>query len=154
MNPGSTDLSAAIPIVTAPDVHAMSMSASPTPISTAASGTQVVYQIDNIPDANGNSGVFFGLTMLTLFAPPVPIDLAAIGMPGCYLYVATMDVTLPFVGASSSQTTLLPLPPAVPPGVSVYAQSAALVFPGSLPNGQNAFGAVTSNGIRSLINSF
>ena len=154
LDPGSTDLSAAVPITTAPDLLALHMTASPPPISTSSGGTLVVYQIDNIPDANVNSGIFFGVTLLSLF-PMVPaLDLAALGMPGCELDVATMDIVLSFVGTSSSQTTQLAVPPSVPPGAQVFAQSVALVFPGSLPNGQNAFGAVTSNGVRSVINSF
>ena len=75
-------------------------------------------------------------------------------MPGCALHVASLDIVLSFVGASSSLSTQLPLPPSVPPGVQLFTQAVAMVFPGSLPNGQNAFGAVTSNGVRSLINSF
>jgi hypothetical protein len=154
LDPGATDLSAALPVTTRKDMLALRMTASPPPLSTPVAGTQVLYQIDNIPDANANSGVFFGLIMLSLFPLQPPYDLTAFGMPGCRLQVATMDVTLPFLGNSPSQTTVLPLPPAVPAGVQLFAQSVAFVFPASLPNGQNAFGAVTSNGVRSLINSF
>ena len=143
-----------LPVTTAADRLALQLTASPPPVSTSTAGSPVVYQIDNIPDANANSGVFFGLTLLSLL-PMVPAsDLTAFGMPGCQLHVATMDVTLSFSGNSPSQTTVLPLPPAVPQGVQLFAQAVAFVFPNSLPNGQNAFGAVTSNGVRSLINSF
>ncbi len=154
LDPGATDLSAALPVTTRKDMLALRMTASPPPLSTPVAGTQVLYQIDNIPDANANSGVFFGMIMLSLFPLQPPHDLTAIGMPGCRLQVATMDVTLPFLGNSPSQTAVLPLPPAVPAGVQLFAQAVAFVFPASLPNGQNAFGAVTSNGVRSLINSF
>lgn len=154
LDPGATDLSVTLPVTTAADRLALQLTASPPPVSTSTAGSPVVYQIDNIPDANANSGVFFGLTLLSLL-PMVPAsDLTAFGMPGCQLHVATMDVTLSFSGNSPSQTTVLPLPPAVPQGVQLFAQAVAFVFPNSLPNGQNAFGAVTSNGVRSLINSF
>ncbi|MGK0157876.1 MAG: hypothetical protein ACI9SE_004860 [Neolewinella sp.] len=154
LDPGSTDLSAAMPVVTAPDVFAMTMTASPPPVSTAQSGAVIVYQIDNIPDANVNSGVFFGITMVSL-APMLPsIDLGAYGMPGCRLHVASIGLSLTFVGNQPSQTTALPLPPGIPAGVQLFAQSVALVFPNSLPNGQNAFGAVTSTGVRSFISTF
>ncbi|MFT4511445.1 MAG: hypothetical protein ACI89X_004375 [Planctomycetota bacterium] len=153
-DPGTTDLSAAMPLVTAPDVFAMAMTASPPPVSNSQSGTVVVYHIGNIPDANVNSGVYFGITILSLFPMLPSVDLGFFGMPGCRLHVATMDITVPFVGTQPNQTTALPLPAAIPAGVQLFAQSVALVFPNSLPNGQNAFGAVTSNGVRSFINTF
>lgn len=154
LDPGPTDLANAMPITTGPDVFAMSLTASPPPVSTAQSGTTIVYQIEAIPDADVNSGIYFGITMLSL-APMAPAaNLASFGMPGCLLHVAAADFTLPFVGSTPVQSTILPLPAGVPAGVQVFAQAAALVFPGSLPNGQNAFGAVTSNGVRSFVNSF
>ena len=58
------------------------------------------------------------------------------------------------VGATPSQFVTFPLPPAIPPGLELFSQSAALIQPNSLPNGQNAFGLTTSNGVRSYINPF
>jgi hypothetical protein len=55
------------------------------------------------------------------------------------------------VGASNSQSVTFSIPPGVPAGLTIYSQSAALVQPFSLPNGQNAFGLTTSNGIASVI---
>ena len=154
LDPGPVDLSAVMPLVTAPDVFALSMTASPPPVSTSQTGSQVVYQIDNIPDADINSGIYFGITMLSL-SPMLPgADLTSLGMPGCRLHVAMIDLALAFVGTQSTQNTTLPLPPGIPAGVLLFAQSVALVVPNSLPNGHNSFGAVTSNGIRSLISTF
>ena len=153
LDPGPTTFSFSLPVVTRPDVHALALSASPPPISTPTSGTTIVYQIDNIPDANVNSGVFFGITMLSLSPMTPSLELSSLGMPACQLFVP-LDVTQSFLGAQSSQTTTFVLPPGVPTGVQLFAQSVALVFPNSLPNGQNAFGAVTSNAVRSFVNTF
>ena len=46
------------------------------------------------------------------------------------------------------------MPAGVPSGVVIYAQAAALVVPGSLPNGLNTAGLVTSNGLRTYVSSF
>jgi hypothetical protein len=153
LDPSSLDLNAVLPLQTLPDVHPINLSASPAPISTLTSGTQVVYQIDNIPDANGNSGVFFGLTIMTLVAIDPGIELSLIGMPGCSLYLSSLEVTSSFIGASASQLSTLSLPPGVPAGVEFFTQAVALVAPNSLPNGGNDFGAVSSNAVRSYVNS-
>lgn len=154
LDPGPTTLAAALPVTTAADRLALQLSASPPPVSTPSSAATVTFQIDNIPDANVNSGIFFGVTITSLVPMSPPVDLSVLGMPGCDLHVSALEIVLSFVGTTPSQATQLALPPAVPPGVQLFTQSAALVFPGSLPNGQNAFGAVTSNAVRSLINSF
>lgn len=154
LDPGPIDFSVALPLVTAPDRLAMSMTASPPPVSTAQAGTVVAYQIDDIPDANVNSGLFFGITMVSLLPLLPSFDLGSLGMPGCQLHVAAMDITMPFFGTQSTQATVLALPSGIPAGAELFAQSVALAFPNSLPNGQNSFGAVTSNGVRSFISTF
>ena len=57
------------------------------------------------------------------------------------------------VGSTPSQSVLLPIPAGIPVGTTIYSQSAALVAPFSLPNGQNAFGLTTSNAIETFISS-
>jgi len=153
-DPGPVDLVQATPLQTAPDIAAMRLSASPAPTSTPTAGAAVTYAIDGIPDANVNSGVYFGVTVLTLLGSEVGNDLGGLGMPGCRAHVLSLDATLQFLGNAPSQTQTFALPAGVPAGVELYAQSAALVFPNSLPNGQNAFGAVLSNGLRSTISTF
>lgn len=56
--------------------------------------------------------------------------------------------------ATSTLSTSFQIPACVPSGFVLYAQSVALVIPGSLPNGQNSFGLTTSNGLRSTIRNF
>lgn len=114
----------------------------------------VVFQIDNLQGANVNVDVFFSITMLLLF-PIVPsVDLGAFGMPGCWLHIASVDSTLPLVGSQPNKTTALPLLLGIPAGVQLLAQWAALVSPNSLPNAQNASGAVIRNGVRSFAKTF
>ncbi|MCK5942443.1 MAG: hypothetical protein KAI24_10770, partial [Planctomycetes bacterium] len=123
MDPGSTDLLAALPLQTAPDVPALRLSASPAPVSTATAGTPVVYQVEHIPDANVNSGVFFGMTILSLTGSVAGNELTSLGMPGCRLHPLSFDLTLPFVGASPSQAVALAVPAGVPAGARLFAQS-------------------------------
>ncbi|HEX5052767.1 MAG TPA: hypothetical protein VFZ65_13405 [Planctomycetota bacterium] len=151
---GSIDLATALPVTVAGNVAAISTSASPAPVSTAGSGTLVTYTIDNIPEAVPTSGVYFGVTIVSLTPDLAGLDLGFLGMPQCSLYVGALDLTLSFVGGTPSQTTMLQIPAGVAYGTQIYATSAALIAPGTLPNGQNAFGAVTSNGVRSFISSF
>ena len=154
LDPGPVDFVAATAAVTAPDVPAVVLAATPAPTSTPTGGATVTYAVDHIPDANVNSGVFFGVAIFSSFGSPLGFDLTALGLPGCRLHVVGVDVSLPFVGSTPSQTLTLTLPPNVPIGTQLHTQAAALVFPNSLPNGQNPFGAVTSNALRSTISTF
>ena len=154
LDPGSVDLAVATPLATAPDVLAMRLSASPAPTSTATAGALLTYAIDGIPDATGSSGVFFGVTIFSPVGDVPGTDLAALGMPGCRLHLVGLDVTLAFVGAGPNQTQTVALPAGIPAGVQLFTQSAAMVVPGSLPNGQNPFGATLSNALHSTIATF
>ena len=44
-----------------------------------------------------------------------------------------------------------PGPAGIPIGTTIWSQSASLIAPNSLPNGQNAFGLTTSNGVETFI---
>ena len=154
---GSIDLAAAGSVsASATEVPAISMSASPAPVSTSTTGTTVTYQVDNIPHANGSSGVHIGAVVLSTVGNIPGTELSSLGMPGCNAYVGAIVVILTDAAQFSSSSQAIPfvIPPGVPPGVEVFAQGAALFFPGSLVNGQNAAGVVTSNGVQSFISVF
>tara|TARA_R110002096_G_scaffold183133_10_gene361060 strand:- start:6012 stop:7844 length:1833 start_codon:yes stop_codon:yes gene_type:complete len=145
IDPGSVDLAAQLVVVTFPDTNAISISASPLPISTATTGTTVTYAIDNAPEVAANSGTAIGLVAFSLNGGLPGVDLGFLGAPGCSAYVGGLDLTLAFVGPIGQQTVPLTIPPGVPGGVLLYAQAAAL------SNGINVFGLATSNGIESTI---
>ncbi|MBL8755530.1 MAG: hypothetical protein JNK15_19690 [Planctomycetes bacterium] len=130
--------------------HGLSLAASPTPVSTASSGTLVTYTIGNVPEASTGSGVYVGLTIVSLQQDAAGTSLAGLGMPGCTSWVGSFDVTTAFVGAAPTQTTTFQVPAGLPGGVEFFAMAAALVVPGTL----NAFGAATSDGVRSFVNGF
>lgn len=130
-DPGATDLSAAAVILTeAADVAPLTLSASTRPI-TGASWDQL---ISNIP-AGG-----IALHILGLSDPNIA-DLSVIGMPGCGL-----RASLDFISVVPGSTFSLAIPnlPALI-GMNIYANGAALTA------GVNAFGAVSSNGVRGTI---
>jgi hypothetical protein len=128
----------------------LALAASPPPVSTTASGTLVTYTVSNVPEAAPSSGVYLGLTIVSLTQDAAGTPLASLGMPGCSLWVGALDLTTAFVGSSPTQTTGFQIPAAVPGGTRVFATAVALVTPGTI----NAFGAVTSNGVASFVNNF
>ncbi|MEO6594092.1 MAG: fibronectin type III domain-containing protein [Planctomycetota bacterium] len=138
----------------APAISALQLSASPAPISTGTAGTLLTYTIDNIPEAAPASGVYLGVTIVSLTPDLAGTALGFLNMPGCSLYVGSLDVTIAFVGGTPSLTTSLQLPAGIVCGMQFYSTAAALFVPNSLPNGLNAFGAVTSNGIASFVSSY
>ncbi|HEX5053515.1 MAG TPA: fibronectin type III domain-containing protein [Planctomycetota bacterium] len=134
-----------------PNISALQLGASPAPVSTPTAGTLLTYTIDNIPEAAPGSGVYLGVTIVSWTPDLAGTSLAFLDMPGCSLYVGSLDLTLAFVGNSASLTTQFQLPAGVACGTQFYATAAALFVPNSLPNGANGFGAVTSNGVASFV---
>ena len=132
----------------------LQLAAGPAPVSTATAGASITYTVGNVPEASPGSGVRVGLTIVSLQGDLPGTSLAALGMPGCSLWVGALDVTTAFQGPAPVQTTTLALPPGVPPGSEFFATAVALFVPFSLPGGANANGAITSNGVRSFVNSF
>ncbi|MCU0865146.1 MAG: hypothetical protein MUC36_15275, partial [Planctomycetes bacterium] len=64
---GSINLSTGLPLVTTPvNMPAIRLSVSPLPISTAVSGTLLTYTLSNVPEAFPGSGVYVGVTILSL----------------------------------------------------------------------------------------
>lgn len=150
---GSQSFAALSPTTTSINLAPLSLRAGPAPISTAAAGTNVVYTTDDMREFTAGSGAFLGILIFSTGSLP-GVDLGFLGAPGCAANVASLDVIVPMVGATATQTVTFPLPAGVPAGVQVFAQSANLVAPNSLPNGQNAFGLLTSNGVATIVNSF
>ena len=131
-DPGSVDLSAALPISTAPDMLPLSLGAAQRPII----NTSVVVTVRDIPPS-GLLGAFVGGV-----AQHLPgLSLAAFGMPGC-LQHSSQEAVLPVIasGGQASFTLVVPNSQALA-GTSVYLQAVVLV------PGVNAVGALTSNGL-------
>ena len=116
-------------------------------------GTSVTYTTSNIPEFAAGSGIYIGMHILSLGQNP-GVDLGFIGAPGCSAYVTSLDLTTTLVGFTPSQTNTITVPASGPAGFQLFSQSVGLITPNSLPNGQNAFGLVTSNAIAHTLNSF
>jgi len=144
---GSRDLSTVVPAgftVGTPEFRAISQTA-----TAPVAGSTMTFTVNDIPEAVVGSGVYIGLHILSVGQTNPGLDLASLGAPGCSTYVTSLDVTQALVGAANSQTYSFAVPAGVT-GVSLYSQAAALVAPGTL----NAFGLVTSNGLKHTINTF
>jgi hypothetical protein len=129
----------------------LTLSASPAPIN---NGAPVVYTVTNIPEAVPGTGIYLSAMFASLGQAP-GIDLGFLGAPGCNLYLNTLDVTISMpLSATPTASVSIPLSTAITP-VSVYFQAVALFNPAfPLPNGQNAFGLTTSNGLESYVENY
>ena len=95
-----------------------------------------------------------GLLAVSLGQTNPGLPLGFLGAPGCQAYIASLDLSLTMTGGGSTLTQAFNLPAGLPSGVQLYSQAVNLVLPNSLPNGQNAFGMITSNGVSHFVNSF
>jgi len=86
----------------------------------------------------------FGLNIFGLSDPALPLDL--IGLPGCTLNANLDVVEGPWTPTGSSYSYSFALPAATPAllGFELFTQAAIFGAP-------NAFGAVTSNGIKGTV---
>ena len=155
VDPGSVDLASALPFATQSlNIPAMTLSASPAPISSTTSGTAVVYTTSNMPEFATGANTYIGLTVFSLGQVAAGVDLGFLGAPRCRGYVASIDFAPTIVGTSSTNTITLNLPSGVAFGTEIFAQSVAVFLPNTLANGQNPAGLITSNATRAFISNF
>ena len=149
--PPSTDLTTALPFLMGADMKAMSLTVAGRPIN---NGPAPVYTISNIPEyfpGAGFSGlaVVFGFTQIPggVDLGPGPFD---IGAAGCSGY--TFPDVIVIIGVVPFGPVTFPIPWSIPstPG-QLWMQAVAEFVPGSLPNGQNVGGKVTSNALEIYI---
>jgi hypothetical protein len=127
------------------------LGATPAPIA----GTTYAYSQAGIPEAATGSGIYFGVMILSFgqdfVGTPLNVLTGGIVDSPCKTHVTSFDALLTYVSLTPTDSSVsLAVPAGVAPGVLLYAQSAALVTPVA-PN--NA-GIVTSNAVRTFINTF
>ncbi|MBK8100757.1 MAG: hypothetical protein IPK26_27030 [Planctomycetes bacterium] len=148
---GDLDLTTGLPFTLGnQNVAAVHLSATPAPIVTPGAGVTLTYAIDNVPELSPGSRVAFAIFSLTQDAAGT--SLAPLQMPGCSRYLGPLDLFVLTTGASPTLLASLVIPPGIAPGGTLFAQAIALFPPGSLPNGQNPFGAISSNGVATFVN--
>ena len=153
IDPGDSNIASVAPFLTSSaNVDSLRLDASGAPISTATTGSVVTYTTDNMIEYGG--GVFLGMNIISVNQSVAGLPLNLIGAPGCTAYVTSLDFIQAMAGTSAAQSVTFAVPAGVPGGFDIYSQSVNLVQPNSLPNGQNAFGLTTSNGVLSYISNF
>lgn len=138
VDPGNLDLTTALPLTTSPDIATLALSVNAAPIL----GTTVTWTTSNI-----NAGAVLTAQLISLgqVDPGLPIT----GAPGCVQLVdlSLAATVLLFNNPIDSYSIALPSNPAFV-GLPLNCQSASLV------PAANALGVVTSNGVRSVANTF
>ncbi|MBL9076159.1 MAG: DUF4082 domain-containing protein [Planctomycetes bacterium] len=157
LDAGPLDFATDLPAATfVPEVPPLSLAIAPAPVSTPSTGSLVTYTVADIPEAGPGSGLYVAVVFLSFAPIPGGVDLGGLlGAPGCSGYVLTTDITIgvgPFTAATETGAFLFPA--GLPYGLEVTAQAVALVVAGSLPNGQNPGGLLTSNAVRQFVSDF
>ncbi len=134
LDPGSIDLSATPVLVTSPDLSAIVHSASARPVI----GSAISLDTTNIAATGILGATLFGLSELN---PGIPLP----GMPGCSQYVS-IDASQIFLpnGGTGSTPFVIPNVPSLA-AVEIKTQTAVLM------PGVNLVGAVTSNGLKHVL---
>ena len=140
LDPGSVDLATATLVSVNPEGVPLSLAGVTAPVL----GTNWQLQTNGLPATTA-----FGITVIGLSDPGVD-DLAGIGMPGCGLR-ASLDILSAFVVPPGTTTYpwSIGIPANTPLGLPVLATTIVATNPAT-----NAFGLITSNGVRGLVNGF
>jgi hypothetical protein len=105
------------------------------------SARPVLGQSTNLVTTNITAGTLFVFQVTGFGTIPAGVNLAPIGMPGCFQYVVPVtSLVLPVIGGQSSTSIFIPNVPAFA-GTVVSSQSAPLTA------GLNAAGILASNGV-------
>ena len=140
---GSRDISATLPAgfsTGATEGAALALGVAPAPIL----GTTVTWTTSNIPA----SALFSQLYISTAQQTPA-LDLTSLGAPECFAHVQFLAfISLPVIGTGSVGIPL-PLPADQSlVGSNLFSQTITLNLP------SNTLGVITTNGVRSVLNSF
>ena len=143
IDPGTRDISTTLAggfSTKSTENRPLTLAGSPTPVI----GSPITYTTSNVPGT-----ALFNLLIVSLGEQTPPIDLAPAGAPGCPLLV-TLGAFFSFPSAGSPTTSAIVPLPADPTlaGGTLYCQSFT-IDPAS-----NAAGVITSNGVRSRLNTF
>lgn len=140
---GSRDISASLAggfATSATETAALALGVAPAPIL----GTTVTWTTSNIP-----ATALFGQMYISAAQQSPALDLTPFGAPGCFAHVDfTAYISVPVIGTGSVAIPL-PLPnDASLAGSAIFSQTIELNLP------SNTLGVITSNGVRSVLNSF
>ena len=135
-------------------------------ITLGGSGPAVLctYTVGNVPEFDPINAPGFGVVLLLWSLVgniPGGLDLGTfptdLGMPGCSVYIATLDATVdisgPIIGGpGGTRDFSIAMPQPLVPGLEFYVQAMAILPPGIPATGSNnltgtPYGARTSNGL-------
>lgn len=117
-----------------------------TPVSMPQLGTMFLMEVDALPTTPTLTIGAIGFANGSYGGLPLPLDLAAAGMPGCNLWIAPEPVLFPAVGTGGTSLWGLAMPASLETiGLAFYAQAFA-VAPGA-----NAAGLLASNACSAVV---
>ncbi|MEZ6037913.1 MAG: kelch repeat-containing protein [Planctomycetota bacterium] len=116
----------------------------PAPGSVPALGGTFTLQLDHAPTSPGIAAIAFGTGLATFLGQPLPLDLQALGMPGCALWIAPEQlVTVATAGGSAALTIQVPAVAAL--------SGAPLVAQAYVPDAGAAGQATVSNAVAAVL---
>ncbi|HLQ39304.1 MAG TPA: hypothetical protein VK348_15955, partial [Planctomycetota bacterium] len=118
----------------------------PAPGSVPALGSTLQLQLHSLPAQPGAALLVFGFDFTQWNTTPLPMPLAAVGLPGCSLWIAPVAGAQRFVAHAGGNASVPIAIPANPSLAGVVVATQALVFDPATPSGA----AVTNGGILRL----
>jgi hypothetical protein len=157
VNPGSIDLALELPKTIAPlfPLQALSLSAAPPPTFVlAGSSVPITWTTSNLRDLSPAApGVYLASIFFSvnppLFGTGVDLTFLGIDAPGCNFLLGSAEVIWNINPSGPTHDEVISFPQPLAPGDTFYSQTVNFILPNSLPTGQNNFGVLTSNGVKS-----
>jgi hypothetical protein len=99
------------------------------------------------------ASIFFSVSP-PLFGTGVDLTFLGVDAPGCNFLLGSIGVIWNINPTGSSHDEVIAFPQPLSPGDTFYSQAVNFIIPNSLPTGQNNFGVLTSNAVKSYFETF
>jgi hypothetical protein len=120
----------------------------------AGSSVPITWTTSNLRDLSPAApGVYLASIFFSvnppLFGTGVDLTFLGIDAPGCNFLLGSAEVIWNINPSGPTHDEVISFPQPLAPGDTFYSQTVNFILPNSLPTGQNNFGVLTSNGVKS-----